>query len=191
MNMLFKTVTPFIALLMGLNLNAKEISGITIPEQIELAGQQLPLNGAGIRTKFIFDIYIGALYLPEKTRDVNQAIATAGPKRVLMHFLYDEVEKEKLTDGWTDGFEDNLSDKDFEAIKSRLQAFNKLFVTVKRGDQILLDYVPGIGTQVIINTKNKGSVPGEDFNAALLKVWLGNDPVDDDLKEAMLGSSTE
>lgn len=191
MNMLFKTVTPCIALLMGLNLGAREISGITVPEQIELAGTQLPLNGAGIRTKFVFDIYIGALYLPQKTKDVKQAINMAGPKRVLMHFLYDEVEKEKLTDGWTDGFEDNLSDKDFAALKPRLADFNKLFVTTKRGDQILLDYVPGTGTQVIINTQNKGNVPGEDFNSALLKIWLGDDPADDDLKEAMLGNTPE
>lgn len=188
MNILFKATILLAALHISLIAHAREISGVKLPEQIELAGTQLPLNGAGIRSKFIFDIYVGALYLPQKTKDVKQALAMAGPKRVLMHFLYDEVEKEKLTDGWNDGFEDNLSDKDFAAIKSRLADFNKLFVTVKKGDQILLDYVPGTGTQVIINMQRKGSVPGADFNLALLKVWLGDDPVDDDLKEAMLGT---
>lgn len=186
MNILFKAIIPLIALIMSLNLNAREISGISLPEQIELAGQQLPLNGAGIRTKFIFDIYVGALYLPQKTKDVKQALSMAGPKRVLMHFLYAEVEKETLTDGWTEGFENNLSSKHYEALKPRLQDFNKLFVTVKKGDQILLDYTPTSGTQVTINKQNKGSVPGADFYQALLMVWLGSDPADEDLKEAML-----
>lgn len=187
MNTLFKTIVPLVALLIGPSLNAKEISGITLSEQIQLAGQTLPLNGAGMRTKFVFDIYIGALYLPQKTQDVKQVLSMAGPKRVLMHFLYDEVEKVKLTDGWIEGFENNLSSKDFETLKPRLADFNKLFVTVKKGDQILLDYIPGSGTQVIINKQNKGSVPGEDFNRALLMVWLGDEPADEDLKEGMLG----
>ena len=191
MNDLFKAVILFVTLSMSLNLYARDISGVSLPEQIELAGQQLPLNGAGIRTKFIFDIYVGALYLPQKTKDVKQAISMAGPKRIQMHFLYDEVEKEKLTSGWTEGFENNLSDKAFAALESRLADFNKLFVTVKNGDQILLDYVPATGTQVIINKQNKGTVAGADFNTALLKVWLGDDPADDDLKEAMLGNTAE
>lgn len=188
MNTLFKIIIPAIALIAGPNLNAKEISGIKIAEQIEIGGQVLALNGAGIRSKFVFDIYIGALYLPQKTQDVKQALSMAGPKRVLMHFLYDEVEKEKLTNGWTDGFENNLPSKDFDALKPRLADFNKLFVTAKKGDQIMLDYDPKVGTQVIINTQNKGSVPGADFNRALLLVWLGEDPADSNLKEGMLGT---
>ena len=183
---LIKYLLPVVILLSGLQVAAREISGVSIAEQQTLAGQPLPLNGAGIRTKFVFDIYIGALYLPTKTREAKQAISIPGPKRVLMHILYDEVDKEKLTDGWTAGFENNLNDKAFDALKPRLAEFNKLFTSVKKGDQILLDYLPGTGTQVTINKQLKGSVPGEDFNQALLKVWLGDDPADSDLKEAML-----
>lgn len=184
-----KAVIPFVVLLSSLHVDAREISGLNIAEQGELAGHQLLLNGAGIRSKFIFDIYIGALYLPVKTGEAKQAIAMPGPKRVLMHILYDEVDKERLTGGWTAGFENNLSAGEFETFTPRLQAFNKLFVDVKKGDQILLDYLPGSGTRVTINNHLQGTVPGEDFNHALLKVWLGDDPADSDLKAALLGKS--
>ena len=183
-----KYLVAFMALLMSFNLNAREVSGTHIPDAVELANQTLLLNGAGIRSKFIFDIYIGALYLPNKSQDVKQALAMPGAKRVLMHFLYDEVDKQKLTDGWTEGFENNLSDKAFQTLQPRLQDFNKLFITVKTGDQILLDYLPATGTRVTINQQTKGTIPGEDFHQALLMVWLGDDPADEDLKEAMLGN---
>jgi len=175
-------------LLLSPSLYAREIAGVHLADSISIGGQTLSLNGAGIRSKFVFDIYVGALYLTTKTSDAKQAINMAGPKRISMHFLYDEVEKEKLTDGWTDGFENNIDEKSFNALKPRLAEFNKLFVTVKKGDVIILDYTPQQGTSVTINGQLKGKVTGADFNQALLKVWLGNEPADEDLKEGMLGS---
>ena len=169
--------------------SAQQVAGIDIPDQVALAtsGQSLQLNGAGIRTKFIFDIYVGALYLENKATSTAAVLAQTGAKRVTMHILYDEVEKEKLTSGWNDGFENNLSGEQFKALKPRLDQFNGFFHTVKKGDTIQFDYVAGQETQVRINSELKGSIPGADFNEALLKVWLGDEPADGDLKQAMLG----
>ena len=185
---LSKPVLLLTALLLSQPSSAREISGIKIPDSTKLAGQELVLNGGGIRTKFVFDIYIGALYLGTKTNDAKTAIGMPGPKRVLMHFLYDEVEKEKLTAGWTKGFENNLTEKEFIALKPRLMEFNALFSDAKEGDEVMLDYLPDKGTMVSINKQQKGAVAGEDFNHALLKVWLGDDPADGILKEGMLGN---
>ena len=96
-------------LLMALPLSAAEVAGVKIAETVKLADTELVLNGAGVRWKIIFKVYIGALYLPAKTNSPEQAIYGAGEKRVLMHFLYDEVSKKKLTDAWWDGFKDNLT----------------------------------------------------------------------------------
>ncbi len=166
---------------------AQEIAKVNVPEQIKLADTALVLNGAGVRTKFFFDIYVGALYLSQKTKDAEVAINMGGPKRVLMHVLYDEVAKEKLIDGWNDGFKNNHTHEQFEALKSKLEAFNKLFNTVNRGDYIILDYLPESGTQVSINDKIKGVIPGKEFYFALLRVWLGKYPADSGLKGGMLG----
>lgn len=175
----------------SLTLHAIEIADIKIPDNVSFSDQssKLVLNGAGIRTKFIFDIYIGSLYLKEKRITADEIYKLHGEKRVSMHFLYDEVEKEKLTNGWTEGFKNNLSDKEYEKFKLRLTQFNSLFLSVKKGDVINLDFMPTTGTFVIINDKKMGLVPGDDFFVALLKVWLGQEPADDDLKEAMLGKS--
>ena len=165
------------------------IANVDIPEVISHSDQstKLVLNGAGIRSKFIFDIYIGALYLEKKASTAEAVYKQYGEKRVSMHFLYKEVSKDKLVDGWNEGFKNNISKKDFIAIKPRLVEFNNMFTSVKRGDVINIDFVPTTGTIVMINNKIMGTVTGDDFYTALLKVWLGNDPADSNLKSAMLG----
>ena len=167
---------------------AQPLAGIDIPERVQLANpdQTLQLNGAGIRSKFIFDIYVGALYLEHKAKTTTAVLAQTGPNRVSMHFLYKEVTREKLVAGWNEGFANNTRSKQFKTLKPRLDRFNAFFHSVKRGDTIQFDYASPATTQVRINGELKGSIPGADFNKALLKVWLGDEPADADLKQAML-----
>ena len=169
--------------------HAREIAGIDITESISFSDQstKLKLNGAGIRSKFIFDIYIGSLYLVKEALTAKDVYNTLGEKRISMHFLYGEVSKEKLIDGWNSGFEKNLTEAELTKFKSQIKQFNQLFVTVRKGDVINIDFIPTTGTKITINHKIKGLVEGDDFFIALLKIWLGDEPADDDLKEAMLG----
>ncbi len=168
---------------------AKEIAGVNFDESIVVSGaaEKLQLNGLGIRYKFFFKIYIAALYVESKTSNVDELINQPGAKRVIMHFLYDEVGKEKLISAWVEGFEDNLSGKKFAELKPRIDKFNNMFEAVKEGDVVLLDYLPGKGTRVTIKGQQKGFIEGLDFNQALLRIWLGEEPVTDDLKEALQG----
>lgn len=64
-----------------------------------------------------------------------------------------------------------------------------LFTDVREGDEIILDYTPGQGTRVSIAGKDLGTIDGADFNRALLSIWLGANPVDEDLREALLGTN--
>lgn len=183
----------FFSLFMSYTVTAKTVAGVDVAETISFSNQstKLTLNGAGIRTKFIFDIYVGSLYLTKKVNTANDAYNLQGEKRVGMHFLYDEVSKEKLVNGWNDGFENNHSDTELKKLKTRIIQFNNLFVTVKKGDIINLNFIPTTGTQVVINGKAKGTIKGGDFFTAVLKIWLGESPADDDLKNAMLGIEEE
>jgi len=165
---------------------ATEVEGVNVPESVEVGGSKLLLNGAGVRTKFFFDIYVGALYLARNTRKLEEAIDMDGPRRVAMYILYGEVGKEKLVHGWKEGFMKNQSRKVMIGLKERLDLFNAMFSDVKKGDVILLDYVPGEGTSVTIRGERKGVISGKDFNDALLAVWLGRKPADSDLKDSML-----
>jgi hypothetical protein len=103
-----------------------------------------------------------------------------------MHFLYKEVEQEKLINGWRDGFKNNLDNASYSKLAPRLAKFNDLFRTMKRGEVIDLDYLPDKGTRVWINGKLQGQIEGDDFYAALLMVWLGESPADAKLKSALL-----
>ena len=169
---------------------AAEIAGVLIPDQANLDGSDrpLPLNGAGVREKFFMDIYVGALYLETKTNDAATAIDSPGPKRVLMHFVYSEVSREKLADAWQEGFASNSDQQSLPALKPRIDQFAELFQDAKEGDVYALDFLPGEGTRVSLNGTRLGTIEGEDFNRALLSVWLGDNPVTKKLKRAMLGA---
>lgn len=170
-------------------LNAKEMADIEFEESASLVGadKKLKLNGLSIRYKFFFKIYVAALYVEQTSQDANTLIKHNGAKRMLMHFVYDEVPAEKLASGWLEGFEDNTSAEDFKKLKPRIAQFNTMFETLHKGDVVLLDYLPGQGTRVTIKGKEKGFIKGEDFNQALLKIWVGDEPVTEDLKEGLLG----
>jgi len=166
---------------------SKEIAGVTLNDEISTGGTTLLLNGAGVRSKFFIKIYVGGLYLPSKSHSAAEILAMQGPNRVVMHFLYDEVSRDKLVDGWTEGFEKNQDKAAMDRLRTRLDRFNALFETVHSSDVIELHYLPEKGTVVRIKGADKGVIEGADFNHALLAVWLGEEPADSDLKEALLG----
>jgi len=188
---MFKRLAIFfcVSLMASNTVLARQLDDVTLPDSVVLDGTEvnLQLNGMGYRTKFIFDIYVGALYTETKVDSRDAAQALTGPKRVLMHIVYDEVSKEKMGGGWQEGFEENNSEEGLKALQSRLTTFKGFFPDLKNGDIVLLDYIPASGTRVTINGSEKGVIEGADFYTALLDVWLGEEPADDDLKDAMLG----
>jgi hypothetical protein len=187
-----KIAALLFSLVMGMSVaHAAEFADTAIPDTVRLASSDhdLLLNGGGIRKKFFMEIYIGALYLPSKTGDAEAILSATGPASVRMHFLYKEVSKKKIVDGWHDGLSANLSPQEYTALQPKLEKFNSLFRTVQRGDVISIDYNPDTGTEVRINDAWCGVIPGNEFYRALLKIWLGDEPVSDSLKQGMLGNS--
>ncbi len=165
---------------------AAEVEGVTIPEQVVVTGKTLHLNGAGVRTKFFFDIYVGALYLPNRATTVEQVLSSAGPKRLTMTFLYDEVSRAKLVDGWIEGFEKNQPKAKQAILKDRLNQFNGMFIDAYKDDLFAFDFLESGDTVVTLKEKKAGFITGADFQHALLEVWLGKKPADKGLKAAMI-----
>lgn len=165
----------------------REISGVQVEERISgTDGVTLTLNGAGIRSKFVFEIYIAELYLENPSSSVEEVIKNDGQKRMVLHFLYSEVDKESLVDAWNEGFEGNLSEEKHATLKDDIDAFNQMFDLVKEGDQVILDYTPTTGTTVTVKGVVKGVIPGKEFNDALLSIWLGKKPVTKKLRNNLL-----
>lgn len=179
-----------VSMMLALPAQSRELADVEFAEVITapVANKQLQLNGLGIRYKFVFKIYIAVLYLEQPAHEVNAILSDGGAKRILMHFLYDEVSKEKLVDAWQEGFKNNLNADELQRFGTQIQQFNNMFETVQRNDVVQIDFLPGQGTRVMIKGQDKGLITGDEFYSALLKIWLGNDPVSDDLKQALLGN---
>lgn len=170
------------------NLQAYEESGIKLPASKKLGDKTLVYNGAGTVTKFFFKIYVIALYVEKKTNDANYLLNKDVPYIIYMHFKHNNISDEKIIDAWNEGFEKATNNKTSK-IKKEIAQFDSYFkgIVTNEGDTYRFEYLPGKGTKVYINNKLKGNVPGFSFKRALLGIWLGNDPRDDDVKEEMLG----
>jgi hypothetical protein len=169
---------------------AVEVAGVRFDDHATVAGQSLELNGAGLRTRFYFKVYTLGLYLPKKTTSADVAIAEPGVKRIRF-VMKRTVSAEDMVESFEKALRANNSEADLKALNGRLDQFKNLllgFGKAKEGSEYLLDYLPGVGTHLTVDGVIKDEpVPGEDLFRALLRAWLGPKPVQDDLKEALLG----
>lgn len=165
---------------------AVEYEDVQVPDSVQLANQAVPLNGVGLREVFWVNVYIGALYLPQKATTPDAAIKQDGPKRIAMYFVHD-APTNKVVSAWNEGFADNNSDDVMKAIRARQAKFNSFDWNLKEGDNVFLDWIPGQGTQVTIKGKVAGTIEGRDFYDALMRIWLGPEPPGGNLKEGFLG----
>ena len=165
-----------------------KVAGVELADNYRIGEHILQLNGAGIRSKLFVKVYVGALYLSESSNSAAAILAAPGAKSMQMTMLYKKVDADKITQGWSDGFEANLSESELMTLKDRLQTFNALFPTLHQGDIVRMDYAPDVGTQLSINGKQLGTIEGADFATALLRVWIGEHPADKKLRKGLLGN---
>ena len=167
-----------------------EIEGIELPQRVQLGpGPPLVLNGAGVRVRLIFKVYVAALYLPEKTQDGEAILRSDRPKRFVMYLLRD-LSAEQLNAAINDALRETLTPEERQPLDARMTRFSAVFDAmreVREGTRIALDYLPRSGTVVSINGDEKDRIPGADFNQALMRVWIGERPRDPELRNALLG----
>lgn len=174
----------------SLTVDAAEVAGVRIDDKATVGGRELLLNGAGMRTRLIIKVYVGALYLPQKASTAQAALEKDEPRRMSLT-LQRDVNYEQLLEAMRAGLAENNSQADLDAIKPQINEFVKIFASVgeaKAGQVIWIDYLPEAGTRVALDGSAKGTIMGQAFNRALMKVWLGDNPVQESLKKAMLGS---
>ena len=186
-----RPVIAALALLLSAAAGAAEIEGIKLPPRVQLgaAGPELLLNGAGVRVRLIFNVYIAALYLPAKSEDGEAILRSDKPTRFVMHMLRD-LSAESINASIEDALRDTLTPEERRPLEARMARLNSVFDSlrdIKKGTQITLDYLPLPGTIVSVNGEEKDRIPGRDFNRALLRMWLGGSPRDPELRKALLG----
>jgi len=182
-----RLLIAWFALFLGTSALAAEVGGVKLDDKVAVGGQDLVLNGAGIRSRVVFKVYVASLYLPAKAGDLAGVLAK-GPRRIQMNLLR-TLAADQLVDALSDGLKENNSEAELAAVKpqvDQLMAIMKAFGEAKEGNVVTLDFAEG-ATVVGFNGAPRGTIPGDAFNKALTKIWLGDKPVQADLKKALLG----
>jgi hypothetical protein len=166
---------------------AAEVAGVKIDDKTRVASTDLSLTGAGLRKRLFFQVYAIGLYAQNPKAD---PVAQPGPKRVHIHMLRD-VGAEQFTEALADGIKANHAEAEASALAPRVKELGAIMAEIKearKGMVIALDWT-GKETVLVVDGKPAGApIQGEDFYRALLRIWLGENPVQDDLKKALLGA---
>lgn len=167
-----------------------DVAGVKYAPSARLAGSTLQLNGAGLRTRFVIKVYTAGLYLGAKAATTEAVLATPGPKRMHVVMLR-EIDANELGKLFTRGMQDNAPKGEFSKFIPGTLQLAEIFSSYKRlkaGDQFFVDFVPGVGTTVVVNGKEASEpIKEPEFFNALLRIWLGPQPADAGLKDALLG----
>ncbi len=171
--------------LITLPVAAENIANVDVAEQIQLQEQTYQLNGAGVRSKFFIDLYVGSLYLPQPQHQLEQVLAQ--PEAVIrLNITSGLITADKMHDAVSEGFE-LATNQDTSAIDEQISAFMALFKDeIKQGDQFTFVTKKDHGVISYKNGQRQGEVSGEAFRQALVKIWLGDKPAQTSLKQAML-----
>jgi hypothetical protein len=181
-----KTVAALAALALAAPALARDVAGVQFPDTVSVGGQELKLNGAGVRTKFFVKVYAGGLYLAEPSKDPDAIVAADAPKRVRMVFLRD-VGKGQILDTYREGFENNSAGPGLQGLLAKLDQIAPGLADMRKGGEMFVTYVPGQGTTVASAGGKPVTVEGKDFADAMFRNWFGPKPADADLKAKLLG----
>lgn len=165
---------------------AREWKGVDFPNEVKVDGATLVLNGLGLRqaTAFKVSVYIGALYLAERSADPEAILNSPAPKKLVLHFLRN-VGSGDLTEAWDEGFEKNAA-REIPVLKERIEKIKSFTKDMKTGQELAFTYKPGAGIETDIDGVVMGTVEGDDFSRAFLSIWLGANPPNQSLKDGLL-----
>lgn len=190
--LLHHLLTGFVALtLITPSFAATEIAGVKVEDTATVGGARLQLNGAGIRYKGPFKVYVGELYTAKKVGSLDELVAAPGPKRLTMTFLR-EIEAGPFGKLLTRGVEDNVPKSELSKLVPGLMRMSDIFSVNKvlvPGETVVLDWIPGTGMVITAKGKTQGEPFKEpEFYKAIMAIWFGPVPADFKLKDAMLGT---
>lgn len=161
-----------------------------MPSSLKVKEHKLVLNGEGIRSKYMIDLFTGGLYLKQKSQDAARIINTNEPMSVKIVVTSNVITGKRLEKNMRSEF-DRVTKGNTEAYKTRIEELVKAFrEDVKNGDMYDLIYDPAVGLSIYKNNQLASTIRGLDFKKLVFSIWLGEDPADENLKKGMLGISS-
>ena len=180
-----------VAIVLGAPVFGAECLKVKVPDSVKAGNTDLVLNGLGIRkaTFVQVKVYVAGLYLPQKSGDATKIIGANQPWQLVLRFVRD-VDASDIRDAWQEGFEKNSGDK-LAALQPRIETLNARMADFKEGQYLSFTNDPAQGVAVDVNGAGGSAIKGADFAAALLAVWIGAEPPNEDLKAGLLGGKCE
>ncbi len=167
---------------------AYKVGSLDFSENEKVGDSLLPLRGAGLKKFLGIQIVAVALYLPEGVP--SKDVLSDCPKRLEVVYLQN-IPKEELQRATSKGVRINVSKTEYQDLEPKIRGVNDKYVDVRKGDKIVVDYLPGLGLQVTVNQENKGIIKGADIARAFFAIWVGDHPVDANMKDSLLGGRNE
>jgi hypothetical protein len=166
------------------------VEGLSFDDAIKLGSSELILNGAGVRAVLIFKGYAAALYLTEKSTTRSAVAQANGSKRLQLRMLR-RASAQDFIDAFVPGIRQNVNSKALRRLGDRITQMERIISGIghaEAGDVIDFDFSPLVGTTVAVNGVRKGAeIVGADFYDAVLGIFVGAYPVDEQLKRGLLG----
>jgi hypothetical protein len=169
--------------------HGKECAEVSFPDQLQLEGSTLALNGLGLRqaTMLKVRVYVAALYTAQTTSDPDAILGSSSPKQLVLHFVRD-VGASDLNEAWDEGFAANAKSQ-LPALEKRVETLKGWMADMKKGERLSFTHISGRGILVNVGGVEKGAIEGDDFARAFLSIWLGAHPPNTNLKTGLLGGA--
>ena len=174
-----------VTLMSAASASGAEKGGVSMSDTVTVGDQKLSLNGMGIREATVFkvDVYVAGLYVQTKSQDADAIINAEEAKRIVMHFVRG-IEKEEIAGAYVEAFKKMGAGAE---LSKKLARLNSWMTEMKKGQEIVLTYIPETGVELLVNGQTKGTIAGADFAQAMWRIWLGKHPPNQGLKDGMLG----
>ena len=169
-----------------------EVDGVILPRTIEFKQRTLLLNGVGVRSKMWVDVYVQALYLSDLSQNAESILESNSEMAIRLQITSSMVTSEKLSKSLNKGLVKSIGDGNLGKFKSQIALLESLLNKEKtfKDDAINLIYNPADESLwVYKNDRYEGKIPGLEFKKVFFGIWLSDNPVDEKLKNDLLGKS--
>ena len=183
-SILLKIFTPF--LILGIFLTTPSL-GAFAPDEVQYQGNTLTKNGQGTRIIFFMKVYEGSLYLETKNSNAQEIITMDSPMAIRIDVTSEMVTAEAMKKALSEGLEKSTGNNTDSINKEIIQLSSSFNSAVSSGDHYEFIYLPDLGTHVLKNSELVELIKGIEFKKAFFGIFLSDDPIQKNLKKAMLG----
>jgi hypothetical protein len=167
------------------SLQSAQIEGVEFKNQVILNGKKATLRGTALlRYMIVIKAYVSAFYLHENFSK-KDALGNV-ERRLVLHYFH-AISADDFAEATIEMIKKNVSPDRFRVLQPQIQQLNDLYKDVNPGDEYTATYIPGIGTELALNGKTLGIVPGEEYSAAFFSIWIGENPIDKGFRNQLLG----